>query len=1032
MACRRGKKTPKLNTMHRTYHQPYAVKTELLAVPGADALRIGAQSLSEVVNDIVDTAIADTTEKESTVQRYPSVIAYYEFSDPTRLGKDVSGSAYHLTNNGCQHVEDRGGALSVFTTDITGLTVNDTSTYHSLKYLEGKDHVNSIVESVTLSGGSYSVSFWFMNSNVNITQTMLSFVNQTAQTYLRIGTDAATNTITLQYMLNGVDQLVIRHTPSQYTKIWRHICLIVDAENGGNQLFIDGVEMTGAKYVTGDNTVTPLMSTINPTHFTVGALKTNTSDSHHADDTYKQPFLNAFLSDVVIFDSAIDEDIVGSLQSDSYGYDIVIVAGQSNASGRAVARRTLEDFNYLPLQNRVYQFNTYHAIKQGAPTIVIAEGSLPNGFKYIEPAYNPLLMPDEAPVKKGQRPSSDPMGDGIQVGFWRTFCIDYLQTFPKSKRKLLILPCAKGSEGFQVDATTPDAWYAGDTLTKGFLPQILVTALNHLKSTLPLSKVVGLLWNQGESDAVNNSLSFYKQNLLDLRSYVIAQTSGFFSESTPFVLGEVGANGPTSTADYVARLEELYDIYTELVTEYSTVFKIVASRDLTCQEPSHYDAPSINILGQRYFKALVELLNTDTTTFPDPTVPIMKIEGSGQFTKDLTVQGTVYAKTVQMTNHLTYVYPLSWKTQNTVVKEHSVGRLNVSTAGNGLFFGGALAPNGLMYYPPYQSKTIAAFDARTDTITTFGIDNLIVSSTTQYWTTPILAPNGKMYCVPMDGRDILVIDPDRNSFYLLKNIAPSGADKYRSGCLGPDGKIYFTPFGVQHVAVFDPQYETLDTTTITIGGDALPAASYSTAIFDPNSMKMFFIPNSATSLAFIDFNSSPLTFDRTTIPDVLGGNRKYYNACLGTNGYIYAAPWNGADPTATTMLIVNPMDNTVNTVVVPPQVGGGNNIETVGMMPAPDGYIYCIVGNDNAVYKFQEPSTSIAVADLVTADITFYRIGTLDWSSGSDSNYFWQGANLLPDGRIISAPNRASTFVTIRTGVPKHTPWMLDPYFNKW
>ena len=63
----------------------------------------------------------------------------------------------------------------------------------------------------------------------------------------------------------------------------------------------------------------------------------------------------------------------------------------------------------------------------------------------------------------------------------------------------------------------------------------------------------------------------------------------------------------------------------------------------------------------------------------------------------------------------------------------------------------------------------------------------------------VLAPNGKIYCVPRNATQILVIDPTDNTTELFGSI--SGTSKYYGGVLAPNGKIYCVPLNATQVLV---------------------------------------------------------------------------------------------------------------------------------------------------------------------------------------------------------------------------------------
>ena len=70
------------------------------------------------------------------------------------------------------------------------------------------------------------------------------------------------------------------------------------------------------------------------------------------------------------------------------------------------------------------------------------------------------------------------------------------------------------------------------------------------------------------------------------------------------------------------------------------------------------------------------------------------------------------------------------------------------------------------------------------------------------WIGGVLAPNGKIYCVPYSSTQILVIDPSDNSTELIGSFG--GSDKWNGGVLAPNGKIYCVPLNTNQILVIDP------------------------------------------------------------------------------------------------------------------------------------------------------------------------------------------------------------------------------------
>ena len=149
------------------------------------------------------------------------------------------------------------------------------------------------------------------------------------------------------------------------------------------------------------------------------------------------------------------------------GYDIVLVIGQSNASG------TNTDYEPDGRDARDQRIMTYPKTGENAGNIVLAREPL-------------------API--GGHPPGG-MGPG------GPFASLLLETLPPDRR-ILIVPAAMGGTGFRRHGTYPGVWKSG--LRLAGVPNLLADAIAHLRSALTRagsgSKVVAVLWQQGESD----------------------------------------------------------------------------------------------------------------------------------------------------------------------------------------------------------------------------------------------------------------------------------------------------------------------------------------------------------------------------------------------------------------------------------------------------------------------------------------------------------------------------------------------------
>ena len=62
------------------------------------------------------------------------------------------------------------------------------------------------------------------------------------------------------------------------------------------------------------------------------------------------------------------------------------------------------------------------------------------------------------------------------------------------------------------------------------------------------------------------------------------------------------------------------------------------------------------------------------------------------------------------------------------------------------------------------------------------------------WFGGVLAPNGKIYCVPRSSTSVLIIDPETNTAETTSITGLTGNAKWYGGVLAPNGKIYCVPY----------------------------------------------------------------------------------------------------------------------------------------------------------------------------------------------------------------------------------------------
>jgi hypothetical protein len=273
--------------------------------------------------------------------------------------------------------------------------------------------------------------------------------------------------------------------------------------------------------------------------------------------------------------------------------------------------------------------------------------------------------------------------------------------------------------------------------------------------------------------------------------------------------------------------------------------------------------------------------------------------------------------------------------------------------------------------------------ARANSNATASFSSNSVSGTSGNYQGGVLAPNGKIYCIPSGASTVGVIDPVANTFTTPVSGSAPGGGAYAGGVLAPNGKIYCVPNAATSVGVIDPVANTF--TTFGSG------TGYFGGVLAPNG-KIYCIPCVATSVGVIDPAASPNTFTTSVSGTVTGtgaGFYAYFGGVLAPNGKIYCIPAN-----ATTIGVIDPVTNTFTTFGTTP--GGGAYI---GGVLAPNGKIYCIpyVG------------TSVGVIDPLLNSFNNTTVSGTNTVSGGG----YQGGVLGPNGKIYCISHNATTTAVI-------------------
>jgi len=308
--------------------------------------------------------------------------------------------------------------------------------------------------------------------------------------------------------------------------------------------------------------------------------------------------------------------------------------------------------------------------------------------------------------------------------------------------------------------------------------------------------------------------------------------------------------------------------------------------------------------------------------------------------------------------------------QNTIPYEIFSGNFSTVTG----HIGAVLAPNGKIYCMPQYSIGVI-IDPVNNTTTTYG-GNFAHPNIPNYG--GVLAPNGKIYTIPYTSSYFYVIDPGNNSVTCITTITNMGLGAYHGGVLGPDGMVYCVPSGNTLLRRIDPSSNTVSVVATTTGNQI-------GATVAPNG-KIYCVPSGVTGMLVIDTNNP-------SVPSYINvSNIGYHTGVITPEGKIYLVPF-----TTVIGTIVDTNNNSVTTYSPSntpfPNVPTGSYV--TGALAA-DGKIYLSPWNA-VVGGIIDPSTN-----------SFTTWGSVSIFPGSAS---FHGTVVAPNGKIYFIPSTTTSCV---------------------
>ena len=158
-------------------------------------------------------------------------------------------------------------------------------------------------------------------------------------------------------------------------------------------------------------------------------------------------------------------------------------------------------------------------------------------------------------------------------------------------------------------------------------------------------------------------------------------------------------------------------------------------------------------------------------------------------------------KIYSVPNRFNYVLEFDPTTNNII-------NINTITTGNAKWYGGVTAPNGFIYCAPVGASRILKIDPSTSTLSEFG--NVVGASK---YRGAVIGQDGKIYFVPDSAIQVMVVDPTDDSISFFGNLTGFSSRKWEGGILAPNGKIYCMPGlatlgGINQILVIEPSTQT--------------------------------------------------------------------------------------------------------------------------------------------------------------------------------------------------------------------------------
>lgn len=180
-----------------------------------------------------------------------------------------------------------------------------------------------------------------------------------------------------------------------------------------------------------------------------------------------------------------------------------------------------------------------------------------------------------------------------KIGYSLTYA-KLIHEYLKETKEIIIIPCGFGGTSFQANHWNQDNVLYNDAIKR----------VKHVMSNNPGSKLVSILWHQGESDVGNSN---YQKNLDD---FIVNIRNDLEAESVPFILGSMvpyWVNQRDSRKNQQVIISSSIDRHDYIGYADPESPFVIQKNDNTVDQV-HYDAKGQRELANRYFEQFVKLI----------------------------------------------------------------------------------------------------------------------------------------------------------------------------------------------------------------------------------------------------------------------------------------------------------------------------------------------------------------------------------------------------------------------------------------